>query len=112
MVPVGRNRVRGQAPQFGALRWRRNELASALLPTMATALAVAAAFPPPRWPGGAGRVLPAPTSAKPQLRPGASVLAVRLAPEGVGTHWHYFRWRARRVHLDFRGLPIFLRAAS
>ena len=110
MVPVGRNRVRGQAPQFGALRWRRNELASALLPTMATALAVAGRSR--RRGGGAGRGLPAPTSAKPQLRPGASVLAVRLAPEGVGTHWHYFRWRARRVHLDFRGLPIFLRAAS
>jgi len=42
------NRVRGWAPQAGALGWRRNAPGSAALATMATATVAPAPFTPPR----------------------------------------------------------------
>ena len=46
--------IRGQAPQFGALRGRRNAPGSALLALMANSV-TGRRFQPLRWPGGAER---------------------------------------------------------
>jgi hypothetical protein len=43
-----KHRDRGEAPQFGALLYRRHAAESALLTTMPHGVEVALAFPPPR----------------------------------------------------------------
>ena len=70
------NRVCGHAPQFGALRWRRNAAGETLLPAIATGKQSRRRSRRPRWPGGAAR-------AERQRR---DVCGRRVRPDGVIYH--------------------------
>ena len=79
--------------RFGALLWRRTTAESTLLATMVTAWRRGPAFPPPRWPGGAARLVTRANRVHGRALPvGVDALATARAgidPAGNRGHaWH------------------------